>query len=97
MRDFVDNARLAVRYMPTRVFVTIVGLFVLLVLASKCATAWPPACPLTDGVRKCQCDVSWREILRPHAFGKPRPACTVGYECDRKPLPITVNAEDCGP
>lgn len=63
---------------------------------SNCAHVWPSNCPLTDGERKCKCDVSWKEILRPHSLGKPRPACQAVYHCDGKPLPITVDAEDCG-
>lgn len=64
-------------------------------LSSGCARAvWPDACPLTAGRRTCTGRV-WRETLSPHP-SKPRPACRVGYSLDGVPLPVTVDAEDCG-
>lgn len=37
MRDFIDNARLAVAYMPTRVFVWAIVVLVVLVWLAGCA------------------------------------------------------------
>lgn len=96
MRDFIDSARLTIAYMPGRVFAGLILALLLLVYLGGCGAAvWPPACPLEDGARRCTCGV-WRERIVPLP-GKPRPAGRVLYDCDGVALPITVDAEDCGP
>jgi hypothetical protein len=73
----------------------IVVLAVAVYLISCSAPAWPAACPLEDGVRRCRGGV-WRETLTAHPM-KPRPSCRVTYSLDGVALPVTVDADDCGP
>lgn len=66
-----------------------------LVHLGGCIVAWPAICPLVDGERRCRCG-TWTERITAHPT-KPRPAGVVYYLCDGVALPITVEAEDCGP
>ena len=51
-----------------------------------CATVWPDACRVQDGVRICTCAVLKFTISK-HP-DKPSPAGVVGLTCDKDKLPL---------
>lgn len=51
-----------------------------------CATTWPEACKVDDGIRRCHCTVL-KFTIDPHP-DKPSPAGVVGLSCDGAKLPV---------
>lgn len=62
-----------------------IGILIVAALVG-CATIWPDACRVQDGVRICTCAVLKFTIAK-HP-DKPSPAGVVGLSCDGTKLPL---------
>jgi len=66
-----------------------VGVLIVGLLAG-CATTWPEACAVSDGLRRCKCAVI-KFAIDKHPTA-PSPAGVVSVDCDGKKLPIEAHA-----
>lgn len=67
-----------------------IGVLIIGLLAG-CATTWPDACEVSDGLRTCKCAVL-KFTIEKHPE-RPSPAGLVGLTCDGSKLPIEALGE----